>query len=837
MFVSAAQTATLHRQVQSDCPGRSGATVTNKVIGGADGFAAQRSVTERAAAAVPNLAPGVVSVTADQSVTFVAAVGSTSSVFVGRQGFLDHIDVMTRADVPTGVPTVWVPDDVAAQLGVRAGDRMTATGQANPLPVVVAGTYRDMRYLKADSYWCSVRPLYQVLDPFAKALPPLILADVDTVVTVVDAVQAPAADDMFEFPLADDSPDRATARRTVAALPALLPAIRDGLGSDQAQFLSVTSALPRFAQRSDLVASSLRLPIYAVSGAAVLVGLFVIGAATLLWSRRRRHELVVLAVHGSSPAGIGGKAVLEAAPALLAGAATAWFSSRTFAGWLSPADRVDPQMLIAGGIAAVAVLAAGLVTVSAVAAHRCRRLVDPRPRTAPGWRSLVPWELVPLAAALPLWHVLGGATRESGAADTFTGAVVELPGRDFLVPIIVIVAGATFVARAATVALRRRGQRYTPSGHARFLAWRRLVRDPIVVAALLVATIVTASLAGYGAAVTATVQATVAAKARAVTGADVVVDTDQPATAATGVPTAIAADDAATVVGRTDSVQLASITLSLLAVDPEEFTKVAPIGDLLAGRPVADALRPTSSGQPPTIVATAPVPSGIRQLRTSTGVTWTVRVISVPDLPGRHGGEPLAIAARASVPPAVLADAHTAIWIHTDRPQQVAAAAAGLSGARAVTIADDIFVGTLYEPVTYTFGYFVAVAVLTAVIVVVGLLLHLEARSVGHRRAYIHLRRMGMRARTHRAALLWEFGSILGTGLVISVGAVILLINALRSGLDVDPSIPPGAVLTLPIAAFTITVAAAAFTAITASGYAHARVASAKPAEVLRDAN
>ena len=80
-----------------------------------------------------------------------------------------------------------------------------------------------------------------------------------------------------------------------------------------------------------------------------------------------------------------------------------------------------------------------------------------------------------------------------------------------------------------------------------------------------------------------------------------------------------------------------------------------------------------------------------------------------------------------------------------------------------ITIAKDLYADSLFEPITYTFQYFVAIALLTGLVVAVGLLLYLESRTVPHRRAYIMLRRMGLRPRTHRAALLWELSIALGS--------------------------------------------------------------------------
>jgi ABC-type lipoprotein release transport system permease subunit len=179
------------------------------------------------------------------------------------------------------------------------------------------------------------------------------------------------------------------------------------------------------------------------------------------------------------------------------------------------------------------------------------------------------------------------------------------------------------------------------------------------------------------------------------------------------------------------------------------------------------------------------------------------------------------------------------IWSHTSDVDAVITAARtdtadiGLNG---VNIAKDLYADTLFEPITYTFAYFVAIALLTGVVVAVGLLLYLESRTVAHRRAYVMLRRMGLKPRTHRAALLWELCGALGLGLGVAAATVAGLGIALRNSFDVNPLKQPGTVLTLPTPTVVVIVGCVALTAIAAALFAHARVARAKPSEVLRDA-
>ena len=155
---------------------------------------------------------------------------------------------------------------------------------------------------------------------------------------------------------------------------------------------------------------------------------------------------------------------------------------------------------------------------------------------------------------------------------------------------------------------------------------------------------------------------------------------------------------------------------------------------------------------------------------------------------------------------------------------------------RYVQTADDATVNSVYEPLTFTFEYLTALSLLCGVIALVGLLLYLESRSPGHRRAFVMLRRMGMRTGGHWRAVLWELGTPLVIGLVTGLGASSITAYVLRHNFDVDPSLPPGGLLALPVAAMIgITVAVVVVT-FAASGYAQLRIVRTNPSEILRDA-
>jgi len=153
-----------------------------------------------------------------------------------------------------------------------------------------------------------------------------------------------------------------------------------------------------------------------------------------------------------------------------------------------------------------------------------------------------------------------------------------------------------------------------------------------------------------------------------------------------------------------------------------------------------------------------------------------------------------------------------------------------------IQVAADRYANTIFEPVTYTFDYLGALSVLTGLIAVVGLLLYLEGRAPAHRRGYVLLRRMGLRPRSHRWALVRELALPLGAGLVGGLAIAAALVAAVRADIEINPGIPPGTVVAAPTGTVAATAGAIAVLTLLAAAYAQRLVARADPAEVLRDA-
>ncbi len=120
-------------------------------------------------------------------------------------------------------------------------------------------------------------------------------------------------------------------------------------------------------------------------------------------------------------------------------------------------------------------------------------------------------------------------------------------------------------------------------------------------------------------------------------------------------------------------------------------------------------------------------------------------------------------------------------------------------------------------PLTWSFGYLRALAALTGLVGIAGLLLHLGARQRAARTAYPMMRRMGLSRSRHFRSLVDELLVLIG--LAVSVGGALGLAAAVsvHGLLDLDPDFPPPTLLRVPSAlVVALVVAVVGLTALTA---------------------
>ena len=861
-FLSSARNATLHHQLVAACPGTVGLLVTGRTLvppsdparygdpaawpdpSVAD--AMQRRALARITATVPELGPPVRTLHLVLTGPGAAGAGDGAKLrLMARPDFAAHVSVLAGPDGEG----VWLPDGYAARAHLGVGQRITLalSPVSPPQPVRVAAIYRDLRSEPARTWWCGVAGLYDPPDAdySNNATPELVLTDPAGLLRLADTVGSP--DTLDEYPLADPalSTDRlaalvpaiARARAAILADPAFAPITSAGLatlgitGTVVGGRPTTDTQVPVFARRSTLAYTAMRGTVTPITAAGVGIGLLVVAAATVFWVQRRRRELAVLAAHGAGTGALGVKAAIEALPALLLGTVAGWAAAWLLVRGIGPDPVLSAAARPRAVQAAVAALLAMLVVVAVVAALSCRGLADQVQSRRHRLLRVLPWEVLALAGAGVLWQRLGGAHEVDGAAG---GAVAQVPVRLLAVPIVVAVGLIALAGRILAWWLRRFAAR---RGHRRpgaYLGWRRLSRQAVATVVLGAATALPVALALFGATVTGSVRQTISDEARLRLGSDVVVTLSRDAP----VPATLAGR--ATVVYRLDTAQVGGHATDLLVVDPATFAAGAYWNGDLDGESMPALLSRLTSGSDSgaAVLASAPVEGGDQELALPNGQPlaggWA-RVHAVAWLPAEQGGYPVALTTRTIAGTAALRDGVPQLWIRGD-PARIRAVLAGsdLPVAR-VRVAADSYRGTIWEPLTYTFDYLTALSLLTGVVATVGLLLYLESRAPGHRRAYVLLRRMGLRPGAHRGAVLRELAVPLLAGLAAGLALVVGLTLAVRPEIEVNPGIPPDTVLRWPVLPAVLIAAVITATMLGAAGYAQRRISRASPAEVLRD--
>jgi putative ABC transport system permease protein len=862
LFLSASRSAALHHQMDNTCAAKVAEHIEAMVNLRDDPFdqnvahrtsaqaraayASRRATVDQIATGIPGLTPPVstvLGVTAVRGATRTLAEPDDDQVWlVGRSdAFGEHLQVR---EGPSGAG-IWLPDRFAEEQGLHVGDvlnparlqlRPSFNGvpvdpDAEPTPLRVAAIYTDLRSLPDRPYWCTLRDTYRGFpgQEFSDVpILPVMFADLDTVARVAAASRQSYITEYVDLELTNPKPTNQQAHGMAGRIAAL----RDALDRSTATRSvygrpAYISALGTNADRADLVYRTLLGTVIPTALAGTLVGLVVVAAAAVFWVQRRRVELAVLATHGVGPGALGVKAMTEAVAALvlgaLAGVATAWVLVVTVGPSRVLSGEAEPG---AAGAAAAAVLTCVAVT-GVVAALRVRPLADEVRRRRRVRLLALPWELVLLAGSPLLWRWAGGAAVRSDQPGGL-GAVAQVPDQLVVVPIVVFIATVILGARLGARWLRRQANRPGPRRPAPFLAWRRLGRPAVVGTVLAAAAAVPVALAGFGATVTDSVRLTLHAKAELVVGADTVVTLDRP------VPVPAELAGRSTEVLRLDRIRVDGYQVDVVGIDPATFGRGAYWHRQLAGGSLADQVADLRPGPDANGLAYGVLPAGRHTIQFYGEPEVPVDVRAAPLLPSAEGGYPLLLVHR-DVLGSLTRYAVPQLWVSGDEASAAAAVERARLPVNRIRHPGDVLSDSLYEPVTYTFQYLVALAAFAGLVVVVGLLLYLEARAPAHRRGYVLLRRMGLRARTHLLALYLEIAAPLLAGLATGLALAAGMVWVGRGRFDLAPGIPPGPLVAVPGGLALALAAAAALVSVGSALFAQRRVGRANPAQVLRD--
>ncbi len=858
-FLDSARSATLHHQTVADCATSAGLNTatdlrfwpifmadgdqytmsTDLDPGGTAAHARQAQRVAQLAGRIDGLGAPIDTVTG----LLRATGGQRQDPFLiqamTRTGYQQQVTLLA----PPQGSGAWVSSSYAEEFGLHPGDDLTLTGVARPrvgsFPVSpppahikVAAIFQDLRTEPGRSWWCGVRGVFDPLVEPEGGIPPLVLFDQADLMKINEAVWATTTH-YVQYPLVDPQQRIAQAHRLADQLRPITASLPTDPDFSVLQYnvggrATASSDLVSFTQRAELARRGMQPTVLPITGIGVLVGLLVAAAAAVFWLQRRRRELTVLSAHGVGARALGLKAVFESLPALLLGAVAGWALAWVLVGQAGPDPILADDSRSRSLLFAAAALAASTLVVGVVAALASRSLTDTVRAHHRTRLAALPWELALLIGAYPLWNALGGATTTTDSS-LGSGEVAHVPGRLLIVPMLVVAGLTALIARLAAFWLRRSARRRTPAGVGAFLGWRRLGRQAVMSVLLASAVAVPIALAAYGAAVTGSVRATIEGEAKLRLGSDVVITLSEPAP----LPAAFAGHG--TVLLRLDGVQVGGVSTNLLAVDPDTFAQGAFWSRSVTGDTMPDLINRLRTGGVG-LLSAAPVPAG--EQPTSYGgdpiFGGSTEVDQLTALPVT-GAYPSTLVLRGDLDEKAARSGTTQIWVRGNAEEIHREAVAAHLPIVNIRNATDLYANTLWEPLTYTFAYLTALSLLTGVVTVVGLLLYLEAQAPGHRRAYVLLRRMGMRVRSHRRALLGEIGYPLIAGLLVGVALAGALTWLLSPEIEMNPKVPPATIVAWPTGPVALIALAVLAAALGATGYAQYRIGRAHPSEVLRD--
>jgi putative ABC transport system permease protein len=294
---------------------------------------------------------------------------------------------------------------------------------------------------------------------------------------------------------------------------------------------------------------------------------------------------------------------------------------------------------------------------------------------------------------------------------------------------------------------------------------------------------------------------------------------------------------AATVAGTTTEIDL-------LAIDPRTFTRAAFWRESFADQPVEElvaSVDDVAGGRLRGVLVGDSVDSvdAIEVNQARLPVTVQGRATSFP---GMLGAGPMLVVGRDALAelydgpanPIFVSDVNTELWLRgSDAEIEAAVAELELPQSQVLTarqVMDIPYIAATLD----TFSVLQVLAVVAAILVLVGLLMYLEARQRSQLVAYGLSLRMGVSRRDHRMALGLEMGSMLLGALLVAAPAALGAALVMAPRLDALESIPPRLLISMPLV--PLAVAALVLLAVTwISARTIERRASRRPlGEVLR---
>ncbi|HEX5449942.1 MAG TPA: FtsX-like permease family protein, partial [Gaiellaceae bacterium] len=683
----------------------------------------------------------------------------------------------------------------------------------------IAGVYRALDADFQNPYWANWVQEISTRNPNDSPLPTFVLMPERTFLHVAKALNQRYVENRFEYPVDPTNITYVDAEH--------LAHTYDQLGRELApkQTGSSISAALLIADRQ---VGELATTIALLSAAALAIAALVAAAAGVFLVRRRIDEVQLLFARGEAPWSFALRTSVEALLPGVIGLGAGYGGAIAALTLFAPAGTLDHGTVVAGAFHSLAAAAAAVALLALVACASFPRLPH---KTRFGRLRVVPWEIVPLAAAGALVGLLlsGSALAKDAHGNSHPRLVV------FLLPAVAAAALAGLAARATRRATHRRG---TDTALSLFLLLRRIAAARGLLIAVAVSATTAFAVYGYAQTLSSSLQRSAAEKAYIGNGSDAqgLIDPTEriydpfpfPATTAQVDSTEVTVQDGQGVV--------------VVAGDPAELAKVLIWGNW-PDDPRTRLPKLARATAPPgvlPVIASPDFPS-VKSIDDQ-GVSIPVRVVARAPIPGAIGGWP-AVLVDAKRFHAVAKFHHVAdpgpaagavIWARGDpRVLEPALARSNLRPSFLTTLS---FIRDNQSVVAAarSYRYLRAIGIAAIVLALASLLLYLQARQREQRLASALLRRMGVPAWTDVVTLALEASAIAGAacigGELVAIGAARLVVPHV----DPLPQYAPGTAVVFPWTTLLWVCAVAAVVAATFGAVAVALARRGSVAEELR---
>jgi putative ABC transport system permease protein len=665
---------------------------------------------------------------------------------------------------PAADDQVLAPEWMSPPQGTKAGDDLTlfvedATGNRQFEQVVhVVDTYPLVPTRPESSYWCGLRSFFRSAgnDPADPPTPVLLATSrelrVAQVFRTAEWELRPKIAGLSRHDaavLADRFDEIAEAAERLVDVSELIRG-RTVIDGDPLR------TVVRHAEASSAVVAGTMAPVRLV---ALLSSLSLLGAATALLARERQRELRLRLLKGQSPWSLGLRVARGATGAVVVGTLVGGVLAVLAVRYLGPASEFEAAAVRSAVLYTVVGSVVAFVGIACVAAARARTFVDGRQRRR-SWVRFVPWELIPVAAAVASFARLDriGGVQQVGAR----AAHADFWAQCF--PLLAIIAPLAVLARP-TVALLRRwrlaGKRLPPSV---MTGLRRSLAEPSVTGAVLLATALAAGSFTVARLLTDSTSVLLSEKAAVFLGSDLTMTTRD----ITVLPPPF--DTIGTIVARSQGHSGAQ-SVDLLGIDRATFARAVHWRDDAAERSLDEligAIGPTTTGGPvPALVVGGTLPD--THLESLVGRPMDITPVgSAQWFPGFRNGAVLVVIDKDVLVSSGFS-AGSEILLRDPPPDGFTQLSDAGILVRSPHDQSLVFNVTSFLTVHWAYATLSILGALIGIVVLLAQLLVLDARRQTRQAAHVLTTRMGLSSRGEAIGLVAELGPALAAGAAVGM--------------------------------------------------------------------